>query len=135
MVIFTYRFRCRCQYRYAHTRISKWPFPYILSVSYAKEGVTSRDQKFVWFSIFFNAYQAFWRDFHVKGNNKKIRTRYETCLKLKLKKQIHGNIVIRTKQHCQTVFCFLYCYLWKYFLLSSSVFIADFEHLNDGREC
>ena len=30
---------------------------------YEKEGVSSRDEKFVWFSIFFNSYQAFWQDF------------------------------------------------------------------------
>ena len=27
IVIFTCGFRCRCQCRYAHTEISKWPFP------------------------------------------------------------------------------------------------------------
>ena len=38
------------------------------------------------------------------------------------------------KQHCQTAFCCL-CYLGTYFLLSSSIFIVEFEHLNNGWEC
>ena len=58
IVTFTCRYRCRCQYRYANSEISKWPFPWILSVSYGKEGVSSKDRKFVW-----NTCQAFWRDF------------------------------------------------------------------------
>ena len=47
-----------CQYRDFEVAVF-----WILSVQYGKEGVSSRDGKFVWFSIFFNAYQAFWRDF------------------------------------------------------------------------
>ena len=47
-----------CQYR---------DFEVVISLDFVsfvwKEGVSSRDGKFVWFSIFFNAYQAFWRDF------------------------------------------------------------------------
>ena len=39
-----------------------------------------------------------------KGNNKNIRTRCETCLKLKLKNKY-------TVKQCYTVFCCLYCYL------------------------
>ena len=35
--MFTCRFRCRCQCRYAHTKISKLPFSWILSVSDGKE--------------------------------------------------------------------------------------------------
>ena len=28
--------------------------------------VSSRDEKFVWFSILFNVYQAFWRDYQLE---------------------------------------------------------------------
>ena len=55
-VIITCRFRCQCQCRYDHTDISKRPFPSIFSVSYGKEGVSSKDEKLVWFFIFFNTY-------------------------------------------------------------------------------
>ena len=63
-----------------------------------------------------------------KVNNKNIRTRYETCLKLNLKNKY-------TRTNCQTVFCCFYCYLWTYFLLGSSIFFVDFEHLNDEWKC
>ena len=33
------------------------------------------------------------------------------------------------------MFCCLYYYIWTYFLPGSSVFIVDFEHLNDRWEC
>ena len=75
MIIFTCRFRCRCQCRYAHTEISKRPFAWIFSVSRGKERVSSRDEKFVWFFIFSNAYslmyiRSFWWDFQSQqGNN------------------------------------------------------------------
>ena len=43
---------------------------------------------------------------------------------------------IRPSKYTETTFymvlCCLYCYLATYFLLSSTVFIVDFEHLNDG---
>ena len=57
-----------------------------------------------------------------KVDTEDTRTRYETCLKLKLK-------INTPERHCQTVFCCLYL------LPGSNVFIVDFEHLNDGWEC
>ena len=45
---------------------------------------------------------------------------------------------IRPSKYTETTFymvlCCLYCYLATYFLLSSTVFIVDFEHLNDGQD-
>ena len=60
-----------------------------------------------------------------KIGNKNTRTRYETCLNLKLKtkytKMTFSNDV-------------LLCLLLN-FPPSCSVFTVDFEHLNDGWEC
>ena len=96
-MIYTCLFRCRCKYRYTHIKISKWPFPWILSVWYGQEGVSSKDEKFVWYDFSCSLMHiGFWQDvqshrttllgiYMFKGNNKNIRTIYETCLKLKLK--------------------------------------------------
>ena len=113
----------------------------VFFILYGKEGVSSRDGQFVWFSIFFNAYQAFWCGFQsqqdkpylaficmFKGNNKNIRTRHEICLKLKLKNKY-------TETTLSNGVLMSLLLLWTYLLLSSSVFIVDFEHLNDAREC
>ena len=47
---------------------------------------------------------------HVEGNNKRIRTRYETCLKLKPKNK-YTKITLSNSVVCQTVLCCLYYYL------------------------
>ena len=63
-----------------------------------------------------------------KGNNKNIRTRYEICLKLKLKNKY-------TKTTLSNGVMLSLLLSLNVFLLSCSVFIVDFEHLNDGWEC
>ena len=63
-----------------------------------------------------------------KVDNKNTRTRYVTCLKLKLK-----NKYIRTTLSNGDLLT-----LWltlNVFSPGFSVFIADLEHLNDGWEC
>ena len=99
-------------------------------VRFVWKGINSKDEKFVWFSVLFNAYQAFWRDFQLQQDKPYLAF---TCSKATIKTLEQD--INTPKQHCQKVFCCLYCYLWTYFLLSSSVFIVDFEHLNDGRQC
>ena len=81
-----YGFRCRDV---------KWLFPWILSVSYGKEGVCCRDENIVRSSILFNAYSPFdlisnynmtnLGTYMLEVDNRNTRTRCETCLKLKLK--------------------------------------------------
>ena len=130
IVISTCRFRCQCQYRYVNTEISKWPFPWILSVSYGKEEVSSGDGKLVWFSTLFNAYQAFRRDFQLQQDRLYLAF---TCSKATIKtleqdmKHVWSwNLTINTpKQHFQTVFCCLCCYLWTHFILSYSVYSSS----------
>ena len=63
-----------------------------------------------------------------KVKNKSLRTRYETCLKLKLK-----NKYTRTTLPNGVLLSLLLTF--NVFLLGSSVFIVDFKHLNDGWEC
>ena len=60
-----------------------------------------------------------------KGTDENIRTRYETCLKLKLKNKY-------TKTTLSNSVLLSLLLSLNVFLLSSSVFIVDFEHLNDG---
>ena len=60
-----------------------------------------------------------------KIDNKNTRTRYETCLKLKLKNKYSGTALSND----------VLLYLLLNFLHSCSIFNVDFEHLNDGREC
>ena len=124
-----------CLYRHLQVAVS------LDFVSFVwKKRVSSRDEKFVRFSILFDAYQAFWRDFQSQRDKPYLPF---TCSKATIKTLEQAvkhvwcwNLKINApKQHCQTVFCCLYCFLWTYFLLSSSVFIVDFKHLNDGREC
>ena len=60
-----------------------------------------------------------------KIGNKNTRTRYETCLKLKLK-----NKYTKMTLSNDVLLCLLLN-----FPPSCSVFTVDFEHLNDGWEC
>ena len=59
-----------------------------------------------------------------KGSNKNIRTRHEICVKLK-----HRNKYTKAALSNGVLL-----YFWVYFLLSSGIFIVEFEHLNDGWE-
>ena len=44
--------------------------------------VSSRDEKFVWFSILFNVYQAFWRDYQLEQDKPYLAL---TCSKATMK--------------------------------------------------
>ena len=63
-----------------------------------------------------------------KVNNKNIRTRYETFLKLKLKNK-HTRTTLSNGVLLSLLLTF------NVFLPGSSVFIVDFKHLNDGWKC
>ena len=63
-----------------------------------------------------------------KVNNKNTRTRYETCLKLKLKNKYTGT----TFSNGVLLSLLL---TFNVFLPGSSAFIVEFKHLNDVWEC
>ena len=131
-----------CSYRNFQMAVSKFRNPWILSVSYGKDGVSSRDEKFVWFSILFNAYQAFWQDFQFQQDKPYLAfacskaaiktTRYEICRNWNWKLKLKNKYTETTLSN--GVLC-LYCYLWTYFLLSSVFFNVDFEDENDEWGC